>query len=116
MTTDDRDHMFDIICQMSDSQVDPVVKTTLKEFIGKPNEEVKDPLIDLLDKIVYSALTSDFEIKVLNYIWFEIGGTEEELSKRIAKAKPNLYDMLNKITEENIQESVEYGQSGNEEL
>ena len=78
---DKRDEMFEIMIQMSDRQVDPQVKTRLKTFIGKPNEEVKDQLIDLINDVVHYALTSDFEIKVMDIIWKEIGGTQEDLEK-----------------------------------
>lgn len=106
MTESKRDEMFDIICKMSDHQVDPIVKNELKEFIGKPNEEVKDKLLILLDKIVHNALTSDFEIKILNFIWLDIGGKKEDLDNR---KKPDMYEILDQITDENIQDPVEFG-------
>src|SRR4051812_45273731 len=77
-----RDETFELLCQISDQQVDAAVKRRLKAFRGRPNEEVKDELLGLIDDIVYCAWTSDFELKALYVIWLEIGGSEEELAER----------------------------------
>ena len=78
----DRDEMFNILCQMSDRQVDKQVKCRLNTFMGRPNAEIKDELLGLIDDSVYCAWTSDFEIAVMNIIWMEIGGSEQELKER----------------------------------
>lgn len=80
-----RDEMFNILCQLSDRQCDPHVKARLKTFIGRPNEEIKDELLGLIDDSVYCAWTSDFEIKVMDTIWMGIGGSDQELKERNAK-------------------------------
>ena len=85
MEADKRDEMFDMLCSMSDRQVDPQVKARLKTLKGRPNEEIKDELLGLIDDIVYCAWTSDFEIKVLNAMWEQIGGSKEQLAERNAQ-------------------------------
>jgi len=77
-----RDEMFGILCKMSDRQVDQAVKDRLQTFIGRTNEEIKDELLGLIDDSVFCAWTSDFEIRVMERIWFEIGGSKEELAER----------------------------------
>jgi hypothetical protein len=80
-----RDEMFNILCQMSDRQVDQQVKDRLKTFMGRPNAEIKDELLGLIDDSVYCAWTSDFEIRVMDTIWMGIGGSDQELKERNAK-------------------------------
>lgn len=77
-----RDEIFDILCQMSDRQVDRNVKDRLKKFIGRPDAEIKNELLALIDDIVYFSWTSNQEIKALEQIWFECGGSKEELKNR----------------------------------
>jgi hypothetical protein len=66
MSVSERDELFSIICEASDRQVDPIVKRRLESYIGKPHEEIKDLLLDLLDDIAYRSLTSNFEIMALD--------------------------------------------------
>ena len=82
MEIQDRDEMFNMICQMSDQQVDENVKRRLQKLIGRPNTDIKDELLGLIDDIAFYAWTSNFEIQALHVIWLNIGGSEEELSKR----------------------------------
>jgi hypothetical protein len=70
---------------MSDRQVDPAVKTRLATLRGRANADIKDELLGLIDDIVYCSWTSDFEIMVLETIWFGVGGSKEELSERNAQ-------------------------------
>ena len=85
MEIDKRDEMFDMISGMSDRQVDPAVKTRLATLRGRANADIKDELLGLIDDIVYCSWTSDFEIMVLETIWFGVGGSKEELSERNAQ-------------------------------
>lgn len=82
MNIEERDHMFDLICQMSDRQVDPYVKRRLPPLKSKPNEEIKDELLGIIDAIIYCAFTSSFELTMLQIIWKDIGGTNQELEDR----------------------------------
>lgn len=77
-----RDEMFATIMEMSDRQVDPIVKNRLKSFLNRSNEDIKDELLGLIDDIVCCSWTSDFEISILNIIWMNIGGSKTELLKR----------------------------------
>lgn len=79
-----RDEMFDILCRLSDRQCDPIVKKRIKTLMGRPNEEIKDELLGIIDDAVYSSLTSNFEIMAMNHIWQAIGGTAQELAARNA--------------------------------
>lgn len=88
MVVEARDKMFDILCQMSDRQVDPKAKERIKALMGRPNEEIKDELLGLIDDIVYCSWTSSFEIKVLETIWMGCGGTKEELHNRSVADTP----------------------------
>ena len=88
MEVADRDEMFNILCEMSDRQVDRKVKDRLKAFLGRPNEEIKDELLGLVDDIVFYSWTSDFEIKVLEQIWCGCGGSMQELHSRKVEDTP----------------------------
>ena len=63
-----RDQLFNLICGGNDREVDPQVKDRLREFLGKANDEVKDPLLGLIDDCVFCSLTSDAVICCLNFI------------------------------------------------
>lgn len=77
-----RDKVFGIFCKLSDQQCDPVVKGRLQKMVGRPNVEIKDELLGIIDDAVYSSLTSGFEIAALRYIWDTIGGSAQELAER----------------------------------
>jgi hypothetical protein len=77
-----RDEMIDILCTMSDRQVEPCVKPRLREIKGRPNAEVLDEFMGIIDDCVFAAWTSDFEIKVMHTMWISMGGTEEALAAR----------------------------------
>ncbi len=77
-----RDEIFGVLREMSDRQVDPAVKKRLLTLIGRPNEDIKDELLGLIDDIAYFSWTSDFEIGVMHTIWCNIGGSELELQER----------------------------------
>lgn len=74
-----RDKLFEILCGLSDRQFDDRAKERLRAMIGRPNEDIKDELLGLIDDIVLYAWSSDFEINALDFIWKKIGGTDEEL-------------------------------------
>jgi hypothetical protein len=78
----ERDGMIDVLCSMSDRQVDSIVKPRLQAIKGRPNSEVLDEFMGIIDDCVYSALTSDFEIRVMHVMWLNMGGTEESLTTR----------------------------------
>lgn len=71
MNMANRDKIFNALCEMSDRQVDPIVKSRIRQFIGRSDSEIKDELKILIDDIVYGSLTSDFEVMVLDTIWRE---------------------------------------------
>jgi hypothetical protein len=77
-----RDDMLNVMCEMSDRQVDPKAKERMKLMLGRSNADIKDELLGLLDDIAFYAWTSDFEIRVLERIWFGCGGTQEEIQAR----------------------------------
>ena len=62
---ENRDLIFDAICKMSDGQVDPIVKTSLKEMIGKEDIAIEEDLAKLIGNIRYCSLTSGFELECL---------------------------------------------------
>ena len=82
MSTKHRDKILNTLCCMSDRQVDDKIKPKIRALIGRSNEDIKDDLLSIIDECVYGALTSDFEIRVLNIIWQQCGGTDEELKNR----------------------------------
>jgi hypothetical protein len=77
-----RDELIDILCKMSDRQVEPCVKPRLQAVKGRPNAEVLDEWMGIIDDCVYAAWTSDFEIKAMHMMWIGMGGTEESLAAR----------------------------------
>lgn len=95
MNSSQRDGIFRQICQISDRQVDPQVKARLCALIGRTNEGIKDELLGLIDDIVFFAWTGDFESQVLQIVWRQIGGSDEELAARNAEIKnPDKADEL----------------------
>lgn len=82
MNIETRDNTFDIICKISDQNVDPIIKNRLHAMVGRPNEDIKDELLGLIDDIVFSSLTSDFVIQCLSTVWESIGGSKKELAER----------------------------------
>jgi hypothetical protein len=79
-----RDEMIDNLCQLSDRQVEPCVKPRLQAIKGRPNKEVLDEWLGIIDDCVYAAWTSGFEIKVMHIMWLKMGGTEDALAQRNA--------------------------------
>lgn len=78
----DRDEIFKMLCQLSDRQFDSSLKPRVLALVGRPNEDIKDELLQIIDDCINGALCSDFEIKVLNVVWLCCGGTDEELLNR----------------------------------
>lgn len=74
-----RDEALGILLKLSDQQFDASAKAKVREIIGKSNEEAKKPLLFLLDDCVYSSLCSSFEIHVLDILYKQAGGSNEEM-------------------------------------
>lgn len=74
-----RDEILDGLLHLSDRQFDPIAKKQVREIVGLSDEEVRKPLLFLLDDCVYGALCSDFEIMVMNELYRRAGGTKEEM-------------------------------------
>lgn len=89
-----RDKTFELMLNISDAGFDALAKQRLKTFMGRPNEEIKDELLGLIDDIVYYAWSSSFELMVLDQVWKEIGGSQKELEER---NKTNLDTPENKL-------------------
>lgn len=81
-TVRDRDSMLGTICEMSDRAVDPQVKERLLHMIGKPNAEIKDDLIQLVDDAAHHSWMNGWMIHNLFEIWMNCGGTQREFSER----------------------------------
>ena len=79
---EERDKMIGILCSISDQQFDAAAKKRLSAMIGRPNEDIKDELLGLIDDCVYYSWSGGFEITTLRIIWEEIGGSPEELQAR----------------------------------
>ena len=84
-----RDEILTGMLGLSDQQFDPSAKEKVREIIGKPDEEARKPLLFLLDDCVYSSLCSGFEIQVLDILYKQAGGSDEEkramLTERMAR-------------------------------
>ena len=57
-----------------DSQLDATMVEKLRGLMGKPAEEVKTGLHEILDLSAHCALASDFVMKILNEEWEFLGG------------------------------------------
>lgn len=77
-----RDEAIDILCKFPDQALEACVKPRLQAIKGRPNSEVLDEWLGIIDDCVFAAWTSDFMIRSLHVIWLEIGGTEEFLNQR----------------------------------
>ena len=77
-----RDELLATLCKLSDQQFDDSLKPRLRAIMGRPNAEIKDELLGIIDDCTYCSLCSAFEIKALHYIWIGCGGTEQELAER----------------------------------
>jgi hypothetical protein len=87
MDISQRDKIFGILCSISDQQFDASAKRRLAAMIGRPNEDIKDELLGLVDDCVYYAWSGGFEIATLRFLWEDIGGSPEELAARNAALK-----------------------------
>lgn len=89
MNETDRDAAFNLLIAMSDRQVDPIVKRRLTAMLGRPNAEIKNRLLGLMDDVAFGELTSNFELRVLDFIWRNAcGGTHTELTTRDVSDTP----------------------------
>jgi len=79
MDIETRNKALEILCSMSDRQVDPQAKFRIRPMLIMSNEELIEPLLYLLDDCCYYSWTSDFEIMVLDHIWKQIGGKSEDM-------------------------------------
>lgn len=66
-----------LVCSMSDREVDPTVKTRLAALRNKPNSEIIEEWLSILDDCCNYALTNDFIISCLSAAWTMMGGTDE---------------------------------------
>jgi hypothetical protein len=86
MSLKKRDELFNYIIPMSDREVDPIVKNSLKDMFGKPNNEIEDDLAKLIGDIRYFSLTSGFILStlciILSQIETNVGNDERINSKR----------------------------------
>ena len=77
-----RDKILNGLLQLSDRQFDPHAKEGVKKIIGmKDNEEARKEILFLLDECVFGSLCSDFEIRVLDILYRQAGGTDEEMKE-----------------------------------
>jgi hypothetical protein len=76
-----RDKILDGLLHLSDRQFDPIAKEKVREIIGLPDEEAKKKLLFLVDDCVYGSLSSSFEIKVLDVLYRQAGGSDEEMEE-----------------------------------
>ena len=72
----ERDEILNTLLKMSDQQFDSMAKDSVRKIIGNTNENALVPILYLLDDCVHGSLCSNFEIKVLNLIYDNIGGSE----------------------------------------
>lgn len=77
-----RDKILSTLCSMSDQQIDPQLKGRLRKLIGRDNHLIKNELLQILDDAVHYSWCSNFEIEMMDFIWRQIGGTEQELIDR----------------------------------
>ena len=61
-----------------DSQLDATMVEKLRALKGKPTEEVKYGLYEIIDRSIYSALASDFVIRILTAEWRKLGGKDDD--------------------------------------
>ena len=74
-----RDEILTSMLGLSDRRFDPSAKENVKKLIGMSDEEVRKPLIFLLDDCVYGSLCSGFDINLLDVLYRQAGGTDEEM-------------------------------------
>ena len=78
MDEETRDKALEIICQMSDRELDQAAITRLKPLLGLPNDQMKDALHDILDDCVFYAWGSGRMIIMLDILWRACGGVEAD--------------------------------------
>lgn len=76
-----RDECLAILLKLSDQQFDPYAKKQIPDLIGKSDEEVRKPLLFLLDDCVHGSLCSGFEITALDSLYRMAGGSDEEMQR-----------------------------------
>lgn len=78
----DRDIVIDQMCKLSDNALDAMIKPRLQALRGRPDIEIKDELLGIIDDCVAGSLTSDLMIYCLRKMWERCGGTKEEIIER----------------------------------
>jgi hypothetical protein len=78
----DFDELLETFTHAPESQLDPSVIPRIKDLIGKPAKDIKDPLLKIIDDCVRYSLASSFTITTLHVVWLNCGGTEQELKER----------------------------------
>lgn len=83
-----KDDILFMLCELSEDQLDPSVKTKLLALVGLSCKDTKDKLLAILDDCVAGSLCSGFVITTLDLLWRDFcGGTQEELDNRVKKNK-----------------------------
>jgi hypothetical protein len=83
-----RDVILESLLKLSDRQLDPVAKDKLRELIGLTDEEVRKPLLFILDDCVHGSLCSNFEITVMDALYRSAGGKKEDMAAWREERKP----------------------------
>jgi len=74
-----RDEILTETLGFSDRHFDPSAKEKVKKLIGVSDEEVRKPLLFLLDDCVYGSLCSGQLIGVLDTLYRLAGGSDKEM-------------------------------------
>jgi len=67
-------NILELLFTAPDSQLDATMVEKLRGLKGKPTEEVKTGLHEILDLCAHCSLASGFVMKILNVEWNFIGG------------------------------------------
>ena len=88
-----RDEILDGLLHLSDRQFDPLAKEQVRGLIGLSDEDVRKPLLFLIDDCVHASLSSAFEIKVLDELYRRAGGSDEEMEELEAERMARYEDV-----------------------
>jgi len=74
-----RDDLLSKFLDAPDGQLDEEAKKHIPGLIGLSDEEVRKPLLFMLDDCVYHAWGSSFSIKTLDLLYRMAGGNESHM-------------------------------------
>jgi|SaaInlV_100m_DNA_2_1039680.scaffolds.fasta_scaffold13663_3 hypothetical protein len=73
-----------------ESLIDKCLESRFQDLIGKSDKEVLEPLLMILDDMVYCSLAADLVVTIIDTLYRDAGGCDE-IMDQIRKNNPDHY-------------------------